>query len=690
MQGGGIFVAGEIPMIVAFKNLGLNWALVVIWTFLAALSGFLYIQHSTRIVEQVAALEVEALYQKLYAYRHWNARIGGIYVPVTEETPPNPYLQGLPERDIVTPSGKRLTLMNPAYMLRHILRTGSDDSSQRGSLTSLKPINPGNAPDAWEKQALLDFERGAGEVLTIRNLNGEDYLSLMRPLKVEASCLKCHASQGYQVGDVRGGLSASVALAPLRAAGNSRLFLVLGGHLLIWGAGCRTIQRFNDYFKNHFSRSQKLKAALNRASNFDKLTGLPNQLQFIDRLRWAISQAERRKELLAVLCLDLDHFKKINSAFGHGGGNRILIEVAGRLAGCLRQTDIVARLGGDSFTILMLNPGKVEDSAGLACKIQTAVNQPFFIENHEVHITASIGIACYPMDGGDPENILKHADTALQRAKNTGRDSYQIYSPEMNLQAIERLRLENDLRKGLQREEFVLYYQPQVDAATGQVTGAEALLRWQHPQRGLVGPQEFIAMAEETGLIVPLGEWVIRSTCQQIRHWIDEGLQPVRIAVNLSARQFQQGDLAGTIGQILAETEIPAEYLGLEITESAIMHDTEKAIAVLSVLRQQGIHISIDDFGTGYSSLSQLKILPIDVLKIDRSFVKDIPDNADSISIINAIIAMARSLNLKVLAEGAETESQYHLLQQLQCNEVQGYLFSRPITAAAFRRQFIA
>lgn len=676
-------------MIAALNKLGMNWALVGTWTVLAALSGFLYVQHNDRLVKQMAALEVESLYQKLYAYRHWNARIGGIYVPVTAETPPNPYLAGLPERDIVTPSGKQLTMMNPAYMLRHILKTSTETSDYRGSLTSLKPINPVNAPDTWEAQALLDFERGDAEVMAIRSLNGAEYLSLMRPLMVEESCLKCHAVQGYQLGDVRGGLSASVALAPLRAAGNSRMLLVLFGHLLVWGGGCRIIQRFNGYFKSHVSRSQKLKAALNRASNFDKLTGLPNQLQFIDRLRWAISQAERRKELLAVLCFDLDHFKKINSAFGHSGGNQVLMEVSRRLSGCLRQTDIVARLGGDSFTILLLNPCKIEDSAGMACKIQAVINQPFLIDQHEVHLTASVGIACYPMDGIDPETILKHADTALQRAKKTGRDTYQIYSPAMNQQAIERLHLENDLRKALKNEEFVLYYQPQIDAETGLVTGAEALVRWQHPQRGLVGPQEFIAVAEETGLIVPLGEWVIRSACRQIRHWIDEGLQPIRVAVNLSARQFQQADLVKKIEQIISETGISAEYLGLEITESAIMHDTDNAVAVLTTLRRQGIHISIDDFGTGYSSLSQLKILPIDVLKIDRSFVQDIPDNADSVSIINAIVAMARSLNLKVLAEGAETESQYQLLQQLQCNEVQGYLFSRPITAAAFRRQFI-
>ncbi len=677
-------------MIAAFKNLGGIRSLIIAWTLLALLSAALYVQHSVRIVERVAALEVEALYQKLYAYRHWNARIGGIYVPVTAETPPNPYLTEVTDRDVVTPSGKQLTLMNPAYMLRHILQATAGLANSRGSLTSLKPVNPANAPDPWERQALLEFEQGAGEVLAVRTLEGEDYLSLMRPLKIEEPCLKCHAGQGYRLGDVRGGLSASVALAPLRTAGNSRLLLVLCGHLLVWGAGCRLIQRYTGYFKSHISRSQKLKEALNRASNFDKLTGLPNQLQFTDRLRWAISQAERRKELLGVLCLDLDHFKKINSAFGHGGGNLVLTEVARRLAGCLRQSDIVARLGGDSFTILMLNPGKVEDSAGLAGKIQTAINQPFLIGEHEVYLTASIGIACYPMDGTDPETILKHADTALQRAKHAGRDAYQIYSPAMNLQAIERLHLENDLRKAMQKEEFVLYYQPQVDAGTGRVTGAEALLRWQHPQRGLVGPQEFIAVAEETGLIVPLGEWVIRAACRQIRHWLDEGVQPVRIAVNLSPRQFQQLDLAQTIEKILAETGIAAGYLGLEITESAIMHDTDKAVAVLSGLRRQGVHISIDDFGTGYSSLSQLKILPIDVLKIDRSFVKDLPDNTDSISIINAIIALARSLNLKVLAEGAETEPQYHLLRELRCNEVQGYLFSRPITATAFRRQFIA
>lgn len=421
--------------------------------------------------------------------------------------------------------------------------------------------------------------------------------------------------------------------------------------------------------------------------NYDTLTGLPNRSLLHDRLHLAIAQAAREKHLLGVLILDLDRFKGINDALGHRAGDKLLKLVANRLGACVRETDTLARLGGDEFVAILVGVSHAEGITKVAKKILTIVSEPVYIEGHEIYSTCSIGIAVYPMDGEDSHTLLKHADLAMYQAKEQDRNNFQFFSRDMNIKVLERMMLENSMRKALEREEFFLVYQPQVDSRSGRITGMEALLRWQHPDLGLLSPDKFIYLAEENNFIIPLGEWVLRTACRQNKAWQNQGLPSVRIAVNLSAKQFGQYHLDQVIASTLLETGLEAEYLELEITESTIMKDAEQNTVILQKLKDMGVSLAIDDFGTGYSSLSYLKHFPISRLKIDRSFVRDITTNTDDAAIAEIIIDIARTLKLNVIAEGVETRAQMQFLSFNNCVEMQGYLFSRPVRAEEFAKQ---
>ncbi|MCA1633143.1 MAG: EAL domain-containing protein [Acidobacteria bacterium] len=434
------------------------------------------------------------------------------------------------------------------------------------------------------------------------------------------------------------------------------------------------------------------------AAYYDTLTGLPNRTLFQERLPHALALAERSEQMLAVILLDLDRFKTINETLGQAVGDRLLCEVAERLTGCVRRSDTVARFDGDEFAILLMQITRTEDVARIARRTETAVEvaqsilrvleAPFVSGQHELYLTASIGIGLCPDDGEDSQTLLKNAGSALYRAKEQGGNNYQFYTADMNAKALKRLALENSLRCALERDEFVLHYQPLVCTNSGQIVGAEALVRWQHPELGLVGPSEFIPFAEDTGLIVPLGEWVLRTACAQNKEWQEMGLPLMCVSVNLSARQFQQPNLSAMIAQVLAETGLAPEQLELELTESSLMCNAETTIETLHQIKGMGIRLAIDDFGTGYSSLSYLKRLPIDVLKIDRSFVCESTTAPDDAAIVMAIIGLAHNLKMKVIAEGVETEEQLAFLRLLRCDEIQGFLCSQPLAAAAFK-QFV-
>jgi diguanylate cyclase (GGDEF)-like protein/PAS domain S-box-containing protein len=425
---------------------------------------------------------------------------------------------------------------------------------------------------------------------------------------------------------------------------------------------------------------KKTEERIKNLAYFDVLTGLPNRRLLTDRLQVAVANAHRHGHQLAIMFLDLDLFKRINDTLGHGVGDQVLIETGKRLAHCVREGDTVARLGGDEFTVLLPELDHVEDAAKLAERVIAQVKQPFIIDDHELYVTTSIGIAVYPEDGTTVEALIKNADTAMYRAKDLGRNSYQLYTPAMNARSFERLAMESSLRHAVGRGEFMLAYQVKVDITTGRMSGVEALVRWHHPEMGLVPPMDFIPLAENMGLISEIGEWVLRTACHQCKSWHDMGLPPVRIAVNVSALQFRETDVPAVVARALADSGLPPQYLELELTETVLMQRVEEVSQVLKQLRAMGVRISIDDFGTGYSSLNYLKRMPIDALKIDRSFVHDLGEAGDDAEIVSTIINLAHNLKLKAIAEGVETPEQAAYLRSKGCDEVQGYLISRPVS----------
>ncbi|MDP2793709.1 MAG: EAL domain-containing protein [Sulfurisoma sp.] len=422
---------------------------------------------------------------------------------------------------------------------------------------------------------------------------------------------------------------------------------------------------------------------IHHLAHHDSLTGLPNRLSLRDRLDQAIAAARRDGQRLAVMFIDMDHFKAINDSLGHPIGDKLLVEVARRLKECVRDSDVVARLGGDEFVVVVtgIADDAVTTASSMAEKIQRLLAQPYAIFDHALHSTPSIGISVFPEDGHDVDALMKNADTAMYHAKSRGRNNFQFFTAAMNEKAAERQQLESSLHLGLQNGEFLLHFQPQVEALGGHVTGFEALARWNHPEKGLVPPVKFIPVAEETGLIEPLGDWVLNAACGQLRAFKELGWTGMTMAVNLSARQLRQPDLVERVTAVLAAFDLDGGELELEITESVAMDDPEATIGILSRLRAMGVRVAIDDFGTGYSSLAYLKRLPIDCLKLDRSFVMDIETDPNDAAICRASIALAHGLGLKVIAEGVETQAQYQFLKELGCDMIQGYYFSKPLPA---------
>ncbi|OOY96981.1 hypothetical protein BOW22_11360 [Solemya velum gill symbiont] len=446
-----------------------------------------------------------------------------------------------------------------------------------------------------------------------------------------------------------------------------------------------------DQFVSVYSDISAIKESEERLqflAHHDPLTKLPNRLLFSARLEHALQHAHRQNELVAVMFLDLDNFKQINDGLGHPVGDKVLQKVARRLSAIMRDEDTVARMGGDEFALVL---GDISDSMGasqVASKVLSVFEAPLEIDHHRLYVTSTLGISLYPSDGENVATLLKNADTAMYHAKEEGKNQFCFYTDDLNSEALEKLNLENDLREALNNDEFEVYYQPQYELSSGRLTGAEALIRWNHKELGLVPPDEFIPMAESNGLIIPIGRWIMKQACSQVKTWQEAGFDIDRIGVNVAGQQIQNSDIVETVKDVLKETKLEPACLELEITESFIMQQAEKAISTLEELRKIGVALAIDDFGTGYSSLSYLKRLPIDRLKIDRSFIKDIPYDSDGVAITKAIIALGKSMQLNVIAEGIETDEQHDFLTEKGCDEVQGYLYSRPLNAQEIEEIF--
>jgi diguanylate cyclase (GGDEF)-like protein len=444
------------------------------------------------------------------------------------------------------------------------------------------------------------------------------------------------------------------------------------------------------------SERKRSEREIHRLAYYDSLTGLPNRVLFKDRVTHAIAHARRYQYHLALLFLDLDRFKVINDTLGHNIGDQLLKHVAERLSESIRHSDSIgrsadsdqthqlARLGGDEFTVLLTNLRDVQDASKVARRILQALARPFMVGGHEIFVTVSVGIAIFPADGDSVDVLLKNSDTAMYHAKEQGRNNFQYYSNAMNAEANERLMLEGEVRHATEREEFVVYYQPQIDLRSGRIVGAEALVRWQHPQRGLLGPGEFLQAASDTGMIRAIDEWVLRTACRQSRTWQQRGLAVPSMSINVSNSLFHGTTLLKAVEDALADTGLPPDRLELELTESIAMRNVDTSITLLQRLKTMGVHLAIDDFGTGYSSLSCLQRLPVNRVKIDQSFVRELLSRVQPVPIVRAIIAMAHSLQLKVLAEGVEHDTQRTILMAEGCDQAQGYLYGRPMPAAEF------
>ena len=438
------------------------------------------------------------------------------------------------------------------------------------------------------------------------------------------------------------------------------------------------------------SATRAVSIRMHYLAQHDSLTDLPNRAVFNDRLRQAIAMAHRNREQLAVLFLDLDHFKQINDTLGHQVGDRVLLSVAQRLRSCVRGSDTVSRLGGDEFVILLSEVAHAQDAALCAEKILLAMSTPHRIDEHNLYLSASIGIVTHPEDGMDADTLLRHADFAMYHAKDLGRNNYQFFKSDMNQRALERQSLEDGLRHAIDRQQLVLCYQPIVNLRSGAVSGAEALLRWRHPQRGLILPAQFIPIAEDSGFILLIGQWVLRAACRQLRLWHDAGLPAMRMAVNVSAVELRDRGFVAGVRAVLTETGVAPQHLELELTETFLMQDSTATAVVLRELRKVGVKLALDDFGTGYSSLSHLQRFPIDTLKIDRAFVRHIASNANDAVIVGLVISMGKSLNMRVVAEGVETREELASLLRHGCTEGQGHYFGKAMGAAEFMSQAIA
>jgi diguanylate cyclase (GGDEF)-like protein/PAS domain S-box-containing protein len=462
----------------------------------------------------------------------------------------------------------------------------------------------------------------------------------------------------------------------IETAKNKRLWVKALGQSRTLNAGTRTLfGTFQDITERKQSEEH-----VQYLAYYDALTGLPNRTLLADRLLKALATASRQKDKVALLFLDLDRFKSINDSFGHTFGDLVLQDVATRLEGRTRKQDTVGRLGGDEFLIVLNSVKDISDVAVAAKRFMDAMAAEFVVQGHSLGITCSLGVSIFPEHGTDVESLLKHADAAMYSAKENGRNSFQFFSEEMTAQVVERLTLENSLRPALEKKQLFLVYQPQMDLATGKIIGLEALLRWQHPELGLVPPDKFIRIAENSGLILPIGEWVLRTACSQARKWQDEGFPAVRVAVNVSAVQFRQPDFCAIVSRVLHETGLAPQYLELELTESLLLSSADMTLPVIHELSALGVTLAIDDFGTGYSNFGYLRQFRVSRLKIDRSFINNVAVDPDDAAIANAIISMAKSMSLKVIAEGVENEAQMSFLRVHLCDEIQGYYFSKPLT----------
>ncbi|MCW8886340.1 MAG: EAL domain-containing protein [Motiliproteus sp.] len=650
----------------------------IIVTLLVTYSYSWNIQHIRNEQIQMAVSEAKANWNKDEAFRQWATRHGGVYVTPDGRTPPNPALSHIPDRDVITTDGKKLTLMNPAYMMRQMTKEFESGYGIKGKITGKKQLNPINAPDAWEALMLELFESSdQKEIYQQADINGEPYIRYMKAVHMTEGCVKCHAVLGYKEGDLRGGVSISIPLEPYFALVKESSKGILATHIIVWLIATAVLFIFMRMISS-------LLVEMSRSALHDALTGLPNISLFRNRIQQSIQRQKRNPDYQFAVCfMDLDHFKDINDSHGHIVGDHLLVQIARMLEKVVRPTDTVARMGGDEFTFLLDDVRNVDEVVEVAQRIIGTLNIPFTVGEHTVYTAGSIGIC---LSGGhciQAEDFIRDADIAMYRAKDAGRNRIDVFNPEMHEHAIKTLQIETDLRVAIERKQLEVYYQPVIDLNSNRIKGFEALLRWNHPTMGMVPPDRFIPIAEHSGQINTIGNWVLENACLQVRDWnlIFGKEQNFELAVNLSGLQLANHDIRDEIQGVLSYTRFDPKNLHLEVTETMLVTHKEMAKNSISELRELGISFSIDDFGTGYSSLNYLQQYQFDTLKIDKSFIQDMETTGKGRQLVRTLMLLARDLQMEVVAEGVETEPQFDRLKGMKCPCVQGYYFSKPLPA---------
>ncbi len=673
------------------------------WTTLLATSLAWNLYVTSQNTLESARIEARSAYDEAIVYMSWNTEHGGVYVEDIEKAKVDGDIITGVEKKIVTTTDKKLRLVNPAAMMREVNTLSNNNQRTITRLTSINPLNSENSPDAWEVGALSVITSGVTEYSSIETANGKDYMRFMKPVVAVKQCISCHNSQGLKAGDIAGALSATVPMGPLTKAKFHSIFSMILAHSTIWLAGLfglhfmtgrlkksearrlqaelelrRHTDKLEEMVRERTTELEHKSMALEHQTLHDGLTGLPNRSLLIERALQSLQFANRDEFPCSLLMLDLNRFKEVNDALGHHVGDLLLQEVARRLKTCLRASDTLARLGGDEFAIVLPKLG--EEQVTVITKILLDVlNKPFELAGKRLYIGGSIGIAFYPKHGDDTAQLMQRADVAMYHAKRN-RLGFSIYSQEIDSYTQERLSLRDELRHAVEKKELIVYYQPKLEIHGDKAPAMEALVRWPHPVHGIIGPDRFIPLAEESGLINPLTLHVLELATKQCAAWRREGLN-INVSVNLSTHNLREKELAERIAENLRKNDLPPGSLVLEITESMLMEDPLRGIKLLKDLQDMGVESSIDDFGTGYSSLSYLRQLPVEEIKIDRSFVMNMRKNQSDEVIVRAIIDLAHNLGLRVVAEGAESQEDWDMLARFDCDIVQGYFISRPLPA---------
>jgi diguanylate cyclase (GGDEF)-like protein len=663
--------------------------IIIVWSLMIIAVGLFQTYGNRNLAINSALIEAQILIEQEELNRFWIANNDGIYIhsSSTEGVKKNPK-QGVYSDE----QSADFTLISHIYMTRQMYEKLEDDFGFRARIVRPESMRPEGLPDPWEKNALRVLEQGRPTYHETVTVHGEDRLRFIHAMRVKQECLRCH-KENYQVGDLLGGFSLSIPLSPYYSALGFYRYSVMLGYFLIWTIGV-VLTRFAarliaSQLEKSYQQECQLQLAetnLHYLSFFDQKTNLPNRTTFDDRLRVALTHAVRLQHRVAIAVVNLEDFDKIKGAYNSETGDKLVKKVAEVITTQIRPDDTVARMGNEK--LLLLLPGLVsrENVARIVNNINSVFDPVIDLEGTELFTKISFGVSVFPDDSTDPNLLVSYAEAAALRVTQNKVSNLQMYSEELNAAAQAHLQLETGLRQALSRNEFRVYFQPQIDAPSGRVIGAEALIRWQHPDLGLISPDSFIPLAENNGMIVSIGEWVLLETCRQVVQWKKRYQRPFCVGVNISSRQFQDIALVDVIDSILLETGMNPADLEIEVTEGTIMEDIDRAVETLVDLKVRGIDVSIDDFGTGYSSLSQLKMLPFDRLKIDRTFISDLDNNRDSQVIVEMIIELAAKLNMAIIAEGVETEDQKKFLISRGCYSMQGYLFGKPMTAYEFNR----